>query len=94
MKRRSEVHAVGSHPCGAESWVRGNRGVASSGGCLRTQGSERPSDSVAARELKEKLTAWSLKVAEYEHQFKVHAWQWEMVPKDIERLVLTMGVRR
>ena len=53
-----------------------------------------PAIALAARELKEKLTAWSLKVAEYEHQFKVHAWQWEMVPKDIERLVLTMGVRR
>ena len=55
MKRRSEVHAIESHPCGAESWVRGNRGVASSGGCIRTQGSGRPSDSVGALTLTQKL---------------------------------------
>ena len=44
-----------------------------------------------AKELKEKLTAWSLKVAEYEHQFKVidEAQKTfvvrEMMPKDIKR---------
>ena len=44
-----------------------------------------------AKELKERLTAWSLKVAEYEHQFKVidEAQKIlvvrEMMPKDIKR---------
>ena len=43
----------------------------------------------------EKLTAWSLKVAEYEHQFRVidKAQKtfvvWEMMPKDIKREFLT-----
>ena len=48
-----------------------------------------------AKELKERLTAWSLRVAEYEHQFKViDAAQKtlvvrEMMPKDIKREFLT-----
>ena len=48
-----------------------------------------------AKELTEKLTAWSLKVAEYEHQFKVidEAQKMsvvrEMMPKDIQREFLT-----
>ena len=48
-----------------------------------------------AKELKERLTAWSLKVAEYEHQFnaidvaqKIFAVR-EMTPKDIKREFLT-----
>ena len=39
-----------------------------------------------ATEFKERLTAWSLKVAEYEHQFKVVD---EAVLKDIKREFLT-----
>ena len=48
-----------------------------------------------AKELKERLTAWSLKVAEYEHQFKAidEAQKMfvvrEMMPKDIRREFLT-----
>ena len=47
-----------------------------------------------AQELKEKLTAWSLKVAEYEHQFKIDEAQKifvvrEMMPKGIKRKSLT-----
>ena len=48
-----------------------------------------------AKELKERLTAWSLAVAEYEHQFKVidEAKKIfvvrEMMPKDIKREFLT-----
>ena len=48
-----------------------------------------------AKELKENLTAWSLKVAEYEHQFKAidEAQKIfvasEMMPKDIKRELLT-----
>ena len=48
-----------------------------------------------AKELKERLTAWSLKVAEYEHQFKVtnEAQKTfavgEMMPKDMKREFLT-----
>ena len=48
-----------------------------------------------ARELKEKLTAWSLKVAEYEHLFKMidetrkRFVVREMMPKDIKREFLT-----
>ena len=48
-----------------------------------------------AKELKERLTAWSLKVAEFEHQFKVidEAQKIfvvrEMMPKDIKREFLT-----
>ena len=44
-----------------------------------------------AKELKKRLTAWSLKVAEYKHQFKtIHEAQKifvvrEMMPKDIKR---------
>ena len=33
-----------------------------------------PKSCEDGRELMEKLTAWSLKVADYEHQFKVNAW--------------------
>ena len=42
--------------------------------------------------MKEKLTAWSLKVAEYEYQFKVieeAQMTLEMSPKDIKREFLT-----
>ena len=52
-----------------------------------------------AKELEERLTAWSLKVAEYEHQFKVtdEAQKMcvvrEMMPKDIKREFL-MGARK
>ena len=48
-----------------------------------------------AKELKEKITAWSLKVAEHEHQFKVIDETQktfvvrEMMPKDIKREFLT-----
>ena len=48
-----------------------------------------------AKELKEKLTAWSLTVAEYEHQFQVIDEEQntvavrEMMPKDIKREFLT-----
>ena len=48
-----------------------------------------------AKELKERLTAWSLKVAEYEHQFKTidEAQKIfvvrDMMPKDIKRESLT-----
>ena len=48
-----------------------------------------------AKELKEELTAWSLKVSEYEHQFKAidEAQKtfvvMEMMPKDIRREFLT-----
>ena len=48
-----------------------------------------------AKELKERLTAWSLKVAEYEHQFKVIVEAQkifvgrEMMPKDIKRAFLS-----
>ena len=48
-----------------------------------------------AKELKERLTAWSLKVAEYEHQFKAtdEAQKTcavrEMMSKDIRREFLT-----
>ena len=48
-----------------------------------------------AKELKERLTAWSLKVAEYEHQFKTSDEAQkifvvrEMMPKDIKREFLT-----
>ena len=48
-----------------------------------------------AKELKERLTSWSLKVAEYEHQFKTidEAQKTfvvrEMMPKDIKREFLT-----
>ena len=48
-----------------------------------------------AKELKERFTAWSLKVAEYEHQFKTidEAQKIfvvrEMMPKDIKRKFLT-----
>ena len=46
-----------------------------------------------AKELKERLTAWSLKVAEHEHQFKVVGEAQkivrEMMPKDIKREFLT-----
>ena len=41
-----------------------------------------------AKELKERLTEWSLKVAEYQHQFKVID-EAQKVPKDIEREFLT-----
>ena len=52
-----------------------------------------------AKELKERLTVWSLKVAEYEHQFKTIDEEKkifvvrEMVPKDIKREFLA-GPRR
>ena len=52
-----------------------------------------------AKELEEELTAWSLKVAEYQHQFKAidEAQKTlvvrEMMPKDIERKFL-MGPRK
>ena len=48
-----------------------------------------------AKELKERLAAWSLKVAEYEHQFKTSGEAQkifvvrEMMPKDIKREFLT-----
>ena len=47
-----------------------------------------------AKELKEKRTAWSLKVAEHEHQFKAtdeaqKIFVREMMPKDIKREFLT-----
>ena len=48
-----------------------------------------------AKELKDRLTAWSLKVAEYEHQFKVIDETQkilvvrEMMPKDIKREFMT-----
>ena len=48
-----------------------------------------------AKELKVRLTAWSLKVAEYEHQFKTSDEAQkifvvrEMMPKDIKREFLT-----
>ena len=54
-----------------------------------------PKSCKDAKELKERLTAWSLKVAEYEHQFKtVDEAQKifvvrEMMPKDIKREFLT-----
>ena len=77
-------------------------GMASIGRRLRAQVVERPGDSAAthardkdAKELKERLTAWSLKVAEYEHQFKTidEAQKIfvvrEMMPKDIKREFLT-----
>ena len=80
--------------------------MASIGRRLCAQVVERPSDSAAAqtrtpkrckdaKELKERLTAWSLKVAEYEHQFKTTDEAQmifvvrEMVPKDIKREFLT-----
>ena len=67
---------------------------------------ERPSDSAAAKlatpkrckdakELKERLTAWSLKVAEYERHFKVIEEAQkifvvtEMMPEDIKHEFLT-----
>ena len=49
-----------------------------------------------AKEWKEKLTAWSLKVAEYEHQFKViddaqrTFVMGEMMPKDMEIIINEM----
>ena len=49
-----------------------------------------PKKCKGAKELEERLTAWSLKVAEYEHQFKVidEAHKMfvvrEMMPKDIK----------
>ena len=51
-----------------------------------------------AKELKERLTAWSLKVAEYEHQSKASEAQKtfavrEMMPKDIERKFLTGPIK-
>ena len=48
-----------------------------------------------AKELKEKLTPWSLKVAEYDHKFKVideaqnTIVAREMMPKDIKRELMT-----
>ena len=54
-----------------------------------------PERSKDAKELKERLTALSLRVAEYEHQFKTidEAQKTivgrEMMPKDIEREFLT-----
>ena len=54
-----------------------------------------PDRCKGAKELKEKLTAWSLKVAEHEHQFKVIDEPQkifvgrEMMPKDIKREFLT-----
>ena len=79
--------------------------MASIGRRLCAQVVERPGDSAAAhtrdsrevhaKELKERLTAWSLKVAEYEYQFKtVDEAQKisvvrEMMPKDIKRKFLT-----
>ena len=51
----------------------------------------RPRRCKDAKELKEKLTAWTLKVAEYEHQFKVMDESQktfavrERMPKDIRR---------
>ena len=49
-----------------------------------------PKKRKGAKELKERLTAWSLKAAEYEHQFKVidEANKMfvvrEMMPKDVK----------
>ena len=54
-----------------------------------------PKKCKEAKELKERFTAWSLKVAEYEHQFKTidEAQKMfvvrEMMPKDIKREFLT-----
>ena len=85
------------------SWVRG---MASIGRRLCAQVVERPGDSAAAhtRDAQEvqgregaegKATAWPLKVAEYEHQFKtINEAQKifvvrEMMPKDIKLEFLT-----
>ena len=72
-RRRSKSHGPEDQQIGAKSRVRG---MASIGRRQCTHVVERPSDSAAvctcddkdAKELKERLTAWSLKVAEY--QFK------------------------
>ena len=56
-----------------------------------TQTALQPRRCKDAKELKESLTAWSLKVPEYEHQFKVidEAQKTfvvrKMMPKDIRR---------
>ena len=58
-----------------------------------------PQSCQDAKELKEKLTAWSLKVAKYEHLFKVmdEAQKTfvvtEMMPKDIKREFLRVRGR-
>ena len=77
--RCSKSHGPEDHSNGAKSRVRG---MASIGPRLCAQVVERPGDSAAAytyghpkrckdaKKLKERVTAWSLKVAEYEHQFK------------------------
>ena len=81
--------------------------MAGSGRRFCAQVVERPSDSAAAfscdaqkrckdaKELKKRLTAWSLKVPEYEHQFKmidevqkIFVMR-EMMPKDMKREFLT-----
>ena len=93
--RRSKSHSLEDHSDGAKSWVRG---MASIGRRLCAQVVKRPGDSAAAhtrdaqevqgKELKERLTPWSLKVAEYEHQFKTideaqKIFLVREVPKDI-----------
>ena len=91
------------HSTGANSRVRG---MASTGRRLRAEVVDDPAIALQpifatperckdVKELKERLTAWSLKVAEYKYQFKAidEAQKTfvvrEMMPKDIKREFLT-----
>ena len=95
-RRRSKCHGPEDDSDGAKSWVRG---MASIGRRLCAQVVEAMCPSLRTckdvKELKERLTAWSLKVAEHEHQFKAidEAQKTfvvrEMMPKDIKREFLT-----
>ena len=98
--RPGKSHSPEGHSNRTESQVRG---VASTGRriCAATAPQPilaTPKRCKDAKELKERLTAWSLKVAEYEHHFKVidEAQKMfvvrEMMPKDIKREILT-GLR-
>ena len=101
--RPGKSHSPEGHSTRTESRVRG---MASTGRRICAQIVERPSNSATtrtcdakkckdAKELKERLTAWSLKVVDHEHQFKVidEAQKIfvvrEMMPKDIKREFLT-----
>ena len=76
--RCSEVHCAESHSNGAKFWVRGMASTVDGAVPMSSNDSvtalqpmlATPKRCKDAKELKERLTAWSLKVAEYEHQFK------------------------
>ena len=72
MSRCSEVHSPERHSSGAKSRVAWQALVngSSNDRAFALPILATPKRCKDAKELKERLTAWSLKVAEYEHQFK------------------------